>query len=162
MNIDKYFNELIKRIENPSEFNILISLSELVENLTTDEKIELDDKLKIIGVSKGYFNIINDETGWYSLSELGIELKESNELYKKFEKKRNSKPMTKFEKWSLILVIVGIILGSFWKCYDIYKAVPESNQSSHTSDSLKPKTYNKVEDKEKTLLDTSKTKTELD
>jgi hypothetical protein len=115
MDTDKYFNELIKRIENPLEFNILISLSELVENLSNAKKIELDDKLKIIGVSKKYFDIINDTTGWYSLSESGIELKESNKPYKKFEKRRKSKPMTNFQKWSLFLLIATPISGIFYQ-----------------------------------------------
>tara|TARA_B110000259_G_C13859368_1_gene340192 strand:+ start:77 stop:607 length:531 start_codon:yes stop_codon:yes gene_type:complete len=93
MNKDKYFDKLINRIKNPLEFNILITLSELVDNLSTEEKIELDDELKIIGVSKRYFDIINDETGWYSLSEKGLKLKElGGQLeYKKYIEEKELK-----------------------------------------------------------------------
>ena len=158
MNEDKYFDKLINSIKNPLEFNILISLDESVKKLSNNEKFELDEKLKIIGVSNGYFNIIREDTGWYSLTTLGLELKESKKPYKKFKKNTKTKSMTRFEKWSLILVVVGIILASFWECYDIYKSETVNNQFYRTNDSLKSKTYNKVEEKERTVLDTSKTK----
>lgn len=161
MNTDKYFNELISRIENPLEFNILVTLSELVDNLTIDEKNELDDKLKTIGVSKGYFNIINDGTGWYALSELGIELKESNKLHKEFEKKRKSKPFDK-KYIGFGLTAIVIILSVVWRCEDKKEVVPVDNQSYHPTETSSEKPYNKTVEKEQTLLDTSKTKTASD
>lgn len=106
MNIEKLFDLLIDKIENPLEFNILITLHDSIETLSTNEKISLDDKLNVIGLSKGYFSIINEDTGWYSLTEKGIKLKEYSKGHIKFEKKINSKPLDWYKITAIVLSVI--------------------------------------------------------
>ena len=91
MTDEKYFVLLIHTIESPLEFSILRSLSNSTKDLSTEEKNILGEKLGLTGVSRGYFKVLNKDTGWYSLTEKGINLKDFEKGYVNYEELMNKK-----------------------------------------------------------------------
>lgn len=132
MNIDKRFDLLIDKIEDPLEFNILVTLNKSIKTLSTNEKISLDDKLKAIGVSKEYFSIINEDTGWYSLTEKGIKLKEYSKGHIKFERKINSTPLDWYKITAIVLSVIFFGFNFYQKHnYDDLKSQHASLKSQY-------------------------------
>lgn len=161
MNTDKHFDLLIDKIENPLEFNILISLSDSVKNLSTNEKISLDDELKIIGVSKGYFNIIREDTGWYSLTKKGIKLKEYSKGHKKFDKKLNLNPLDWYKIVAIVLSVIFFGFNFYQKQnYDNLKSQYDSLKTKHDScrEKLSSSNNKLIINRDKTLSNTLETK----
>jgi hypothetical protein len=85
---------------------------------------------------------VNDETGWYSLSELGIELKDSKKGYLKSEKWSKINPLD----WYKIIVIILIVIFdslNLYRKYDYNNLKPQYNflktinENSHNNILLK-------------------------
>lgn len=114
----KYLDLLFEKIEDFNTFSIQnIFFKEFKPN--EKDKSEVEDffdkvnSVKLFGTNNDLFIKFNDN-GWYSLTEKGKEFKKSNLSFNKFEKKSAKKPLSKFEKLSVLGFIITF-------CYGIYQ-----------------------------------------
>lgn len=117
--------------------NILIDNKHL-EIKTQKEKdylLELSDKVKMVGLSTGYF-LKNGDNGWLKLSEKGIDLKDSK---KKFEKGSNQKFEWTFDriisyfKNNKIVVIILVLIIVF---FGATKLISEFSKAKENLESM--------------------------
>ena len=163
----KYLDIVIKNIENTEMFVIENILSKETK-LSFDEINEIELDLISFGSKdkSNLYELLNPEnksTRWLKLTEEGEKLKSSEKGFEKYKKNLEKTPMTKFEKWSLLLIILTIIINLIqWN----YSSTLKSDLESCTSelDSLKTELYSKenikIENNGKTLNKSLETKKE--
>lgn len=113
--IIKYIDLLFNDIKDFNLFSINNILFDIIkpnerDNIEVERFRKIEKEVKIFGLNNDLFIKYNDN-GWFSLTDKGKEMKKSNLKFEKFNKKFEKKPMTKFEKLSLLLIALPIIIN---------------------------------------------------
>ncbi|QXP63268.1 hypothetical protein [Polaribacter sp. HaHaR_3_91] len=159
--IIKYLDIVFKDITNFNLVSINNSIAKVLKHETKEEKEKLFltvKKVKLFGKNNDLFEK-NGDGDWYLLTEKGKELKKSKLGFNKFENKSKKRSMTKFEKWSLLLITLPIIINLIqWNYSSTLKSELESCNSEMNSlkTELNSNKNTKTEKKMKKILDTLK------
>jgi hypothetical protein len=163
--IIKYLDIVFKDITDFELVSINNPITKVLKHETKEERKKFFSVVESVELFAKNNDLIekNGNGGWFSLTEKGKELKQTDLGFEKFKNKSKKKVMTKFEKWSLILIALPIIINLIqWNYSSTLKSELESCNSE--LDSLKTELYSKksikTENKVKTLSDILKTKKE--
>ncbi len=166
--------EIIEKIdllfEKITDFNAFSINNIFFKEIKPNEKnkdevkkiLEIVNETKLFGMNNDLFEKYNDN-GWFSLTEKGKTLKQSNFGFVKFTKK--SKPK-KFDLYIIVPIILTVVFSSLniYQKYDYRELKSNYDSLKLERDSLKQKwidlNNNIVEYKVNTLSDTLKTKKE--
>lgn len=117
--IIKYFDFTVNNLSDPFE---IFSINNTVfdefnpESANEREKfLDLCDEIKSFGVNHGYFKIVGkpaNNSGYFKLTEKGIELRKFNKGHLKFERKSRKQPLTKYQKIYLSLFAISILIAA--------------------------------------------------
>ena len=113
--IIKYIDLLFNDIKDFNLFSINNILFDIIKPNERD-KIEverfrkIEKEVKIFGLNNDLFKKYN-ENGGFSVTYKGKEMKKLNLKFEKFNKNFGKTTMTKFEKWSLLLIALPIIIN---------------------------------------------------
>jgi hypothetical protein len=159
--IIKYLDILFKDITDFELVSIKNSISKALKHETKEEKKKfflVVDSVKLFAKNKGLIEK-NGNGDWFKLTDKGKKLKQSNLEFEKFENKSKKKSMTKFEKWSLILIAVPTIFNLIqWNYSSTLKSELESCNTE--LDSLKTELYSKKSIKTENKVNPLETKKE--
>ena len=113
--IIKYIDLLFSDIKDFNLFSINNILFDIIkpnerDNIEVERFRKIEKEVKIFGLNNDLFSKYNDN-GWFSLTDKGKEMKKSNLKFEKFNNKSGKKPMTNFEKLSLLLIALPIIIN---------------------------------------------------
>lgn len=109
----KHLDFVIKNIENAEMFDINNILYKNPDLSETYESV--GNNVKSFGIKQGLFSVIVASKGssWHKLTPKGEKLKSFNKGFEKFEKMSEKKPLTKFEKLSIIGFIITFSYGFY-------------------------------------------------
>lgn len=118
--IIRYFDFTVNSLSGPFEsFSINNILFDELEPKSTSERekfLDLCDSIKTFGVDHGYIKFIGkpaNNSGYFKLTEKGIELKKFGKGHNRFQKISKKEPLTKYQKIYLSLFIVFGIITSY-------------------------------------------------
>lgn len=152
------FDFIINNLTARNGFSINNELFDKFKPESTIEReyfLDLCDEIKDFGLSNGYLLQLGkpaNNSGYFNLTEKGLDLKKFGKGHKKFTKKLKKEPLTKYQKIYLtFFIIFGLVAayGVFRPSLTKYNSV-ESNKdnkekveskSEKINDSLRPKNY---------------------
>ncbi|WP_127142265.1 hypothetical protein [Flagellimonas marinaquae] len=117
--VTKYFDFTVNKLSDPSGlFSINNTLFDEFNPKSANEReefLDLCDEIKSFGVNHGYFKIIGkpaNNSGYFKLTEKGIELKKFGKGHEKFQKGLKKEPLTRYQKIYLTFFILFGIIGA--------------------------------------------------
>lgn len=163
----KYFDLLIKKIDDIFAFSINNIIHDTLKPESKKDKeifFNVVDSVKSFGEKYKYFKRVSKATqngGWHELTDKGIELKDSELGFTKFEKSLIPKQL---DWYKIIPIIIAVVFGllNVYQKYDYNQLKSDYNSLSIERDSLKEKLFdvnnNTAVNKVISLSDTLQTK----